>query len=69
MEVMAELEARSVDAVVTDPPAGISFMGSGTTGVAAAEEGLRFVGIEKEEEYFEIAEARIKHARRQGRLF
>ena len=35
------------------------FMGSGTTGVACARLGRRFVGIELEPEYFRIAEARI----------
>lgn len=41
--------------VVLDP-----FMGSGSTGMAAKDEGFDFIGIEKEEEYFEIASARIK---------
>jgi DNA modification methylase len=36
------------------------FMGSGTTGVAALQEGFNFLGIEKEFEYFSIAEQRIK---------
>ena len=36
------------------------FMGSGTTGMAAKDEGFEFIGIEKEKEYFEIAESRIK---------
>lgn len=35
-------------------------MGSGTTGVACAKLNRRFVGIELEEEYFNIAEKRIK---------
>ena len=35
-------------------------MGSGTTGVAAMTEGRRFVGIEKEHKYFEIAAQRIQ---------
>ena len=38
------------------------FMGSGSTGMAAKDEGFEFIGIEKEKEYFEIAEARIKTA-------
>lgn len=38
------------------------FMGSGTTGVAAVQEGRFFIGIEREPEYLEIAKARIKHA-------
>jgi site-specific DNA-methyltransferase (adenine-specific) len=44
------------------PPGGVvldPFMGSGTTGMACAAEGLRFVGIEREAEYVEIAERRI----------
>jgi len=36
------------------------FMGSGTTGVACIQEGRDFIGIEREEEYMEIAEARIR---------
>jgi hypothetical protein len=45
------------------PPGGTvldPFTGSGTTGIAAALEGFDFVGIEREEEYVRIAEARIK---------
>ena len=36
------------------------FMGSGSTGMAAKDEGFDFIGIEKEKEYFKIAEKRIK---------
>ena len=36
------------------------FMGSGTTGVACIRLGRRFIGIEKEEKYFEIAKHRIR---------
>jgi DNA modification methylase len=45
------------------PPGGTvldPFAGSGTTGIAAGLEGLNFVGIEREEEYVRIAEARIR---------
>lgn len=45
------------------------FMGSGTTGVAAIQAGKKFVGIEREPSYFEIAVKRIKEASDQGRLF
>lgn len=48
------------------PPKGIvldPFMGSGSTGCGAMVEGLRFIGIEREEEYFEIAQRRIEHWR------
>lgn len=44
------------------PPGGLvldPFMGSGSTGKAAVIEGFRFIGIEKEAEYFDIARARI----------
>jgi DNA modification methylase len=42
--------------IVLDP-----FMGSGSTGKAAIVEGMRFIGIEKEEEYYDIAKARIEY--------
>lgn len=47
------------------PPGGIvldPFMGSGSTGIAAKENGFEFIGIEREQEYFEIAKKRIEHA-------
>ena len=45
------------------PPGGVvldPFMGSGSTGKAAILEGFRFIGIEREAEYMEIARARIE---------
>ena len=45
------------------------FMGSGTTGVACANLGRKFIGIEKEPKYFDIACQRIEAAYAQGRLF
>lgn len=54
------------------PPAGTvldPFMGTGSTGIGAHEEGLRFVGIEKEAGYFKIAQGRLKAATAQQRLF
>ena len=45
------------------------FMGSGTTGVAAVKLGRRFIGIEIEERYFQIACRRIEEATRQRDLF
>jgi len=47
-------------ATVLDP-----FCGSGTTGIAAIAEGRRFVGIERREDYLEIACARLAHAARE----
>lgn len=49
---------------VVDP-----FMGSGTTGVACAKLGRKFIGIEIEPRYFDIACKRIEEAYRQPRLF
>lgn len=40
--------------IVMDP-----FMGSGSTGIAAQLEGFQFIGMEMDEEYFNIATTRI----------
>jgi DNA modification methylase len=61
--LMEELVKRT-RGVVCDP-----FMGSGTTGVACARLGRKFIGIEIEPRYFDIACRRIEEAQRQGRLF
>jgi len=45
------------------------FMGSGTTGVAAVQMGRRFIGIEREPKYFEIARRRIEDAQRVQDMF
>jgi site-specific DNA-methyltransferase (adenine-specific) len=45
------------------------FMGSGTTGVAAIKLGRKFIGIEIEPKYFDIACRRIEEAWKQPRLF
>jgi len=54
------------------PPNGVCldpFMGSGTTGVACAELNRKFIGIEIEPKYFDIACKRIETAYSQPRLF
>ena len=56
-------KASLPDETVLDP-----FMGSGTTGVACMNLGRRFIGIEIEHKYFDIACRRIEDAQRQGRL-
>ena len=45
------------------------FMGSGTTGVAAVKMGRKFIGIEIEPKYFDIACRRISDALRQPDMF
>ena len=50
-------------ATVLDP-----FMGSGTTGVACANSDRRFIGVEVNPDYFDIACKRIDAAQRQERL-
>lgn len=50
--------------IILDP-----FMGSGTTGVAAMNLQRKFIGIEREPKYFEIACKRIEQAQKQERLF
>jgi site-specific DNA-methyltransferase (adenine-specific) len=45
------------------------YMGSGTTGVAAAQMGRAFIGCEIDKQYFDIACRRIEQAMAQGKLF
>lgn len=56
MRYLITLGSRKGD-LVLDP-----FMGSGTTGVAAEMLGRKFVGIERNPEYFKIAESRISRS-------
>jgi len=58
------LERLPLKVSILDP-----FMGSGTTGVACVNLGRKFIGIEIEPRYFDIACKRIDAATRQGRLF
>ncbi|TRO53301.1 site-specific DNA-methyltransferase [Candidatus Bathyarchaeota archaeon] len=57
LEVMRDMENNSVDAIITDPP-----YGNGTTGVACVQTGRDFIGIEIEQEYYDIAVKRIQEA-------
>jgi hypothetical protein len=95
LPILRGMSDDSVDALVTEPPAGIGFVGkewdgsrggrdrlvtppnglildpfagSGSTGVAAIEDGFRFLGIEIDPDYCRIARARLEAADRQGRL-
>ena len=64
VRVMAwSLEFAPDAQTVLDP-----FMGSGTTGVACAQLGKAFTGIERERKYFDIACERISRAQAQGSL-
>jgi len=69
LEMLKELDENSVDSVVCDPPYELNFMnngtildpfaGSGSTGIAAIQEGFNFIGIEKEAEYVTICKHRL----------
>ncbi|MFK3663965.1 DNA-methyltransferase [Ochrobactrum teleogrylli] len=64
--LMTELLAdfTSQGQTILDP-----FMGSGTTGVACARMGRRFIGIELDSNYFDVACERIEKAYAQGDMF
>ena len=64
VELIREILEASGRSYILDP-----FMGSGTTGVVCANLGRKFVGIEIEERYFDIACRRIEDAYKQPRLF
>ena len=64
VELPTRVIAASVVNSVCDP-----FMGSGTTGVACMNLGRKFIGIEIEPKYFDIACERIENAQRQVRMF
>jgi len=66
MEYLCTLTKTPTGGVVLDP-----FMGSGTTGVACVNTDRKFIGIEKEPEYMEIAKKRLEYAvqKRKERLF
>jgi site-specific DNA-methyltransferase (adenine-specific) len=64
LPVMQKIVANVNGASICDP-----FMGSGTTGAAAVMAGRRFIGIEMNERYFDIACKRIDDAQRQGDMF
>jgi len=57
-------QAANKPQTILDP-----FMGSGTTGVAAVQMGRKFIGIERDPKYFEIARRRIEEAYLQGDMF
>ena len=58
------IEVTKPGPAILDP-----FMGSGTTGVAAVQMGRKFIGIERDPKYFEIACRRIEDAQRMQDMF
>ena len=64
MNWMVNKATTEQNQIIFDP-----FMGSGTTGVACMNLGRKFIGIEIEKKYFDIACERIEAAQSQGRLF
>lgn len=65
-DLLASLPDNSMDSIVTPPQGKVLdlFMGSGSTGKAAAIDGFTYYGVEKDTEhnYFDISKARIAHA-------
>jgi len=61
--LMSALISKVDGRCILDP-----FMGSGTTGIACLRTGRRFIGIEIDEHYFEIARQRLQNEIDQGRL-
>jgi DNA modification methylase len=57
MQVLIENSTSPGD-IVLDP-----FMGTGSTGVACANTGRRFIGMELDKQYFDIAVKRIEEAK------
>jgi len=62
MEYLIKLVSKE-GAIILDP-----FLGSGTTAIACQKLNRKWIGIEKEEEYIKIAEARIKPFLEQNKL-
>lgn len=60
MEWCIKRASIAENSLILDP-----YMGSGSTGIAAIRLGHRFIGIEKEPQYFEIACRRLRHAHRE----
>lgn len=59
MSILIE-NSSNENEVILDP-----FMGSGSTGVASSLSGRKFIGVEIDDIYFEIADKRIKEAQQQ----
>ncbi len=64
MEYLCNLTRTPTGGIVLDP-----FAGSGSTGIAAYRTGRSYILIEQEQEFAEIARARIEAAKGQYTLF
>jgi DNA modification methylase len=64
IDLMKWCVSRLKGRTILDP-----FMGSGTTGVAAVQLGRKFIGIEVEPKYFDMAARRISEALKQPDMF
>ena len=64
VSLMTALIGKTPATTILDP-----FMGSGTTGVAAVQMGRKFIGVEMDPGYFDIACRRIEQAQRQADMF
>lgn len=62
-EQLMRVLVKRTSGLVLDP-----FMGSGTTGVAALQLGRKFIGIEREPKYFDIACERIRKESEQVKI-
>lgn len=54
LDIMRKMESNSVDSIITDPPCG-------TIGLACQNTNRKFIGIERDDKYFEIAKNRIEN--------
>lgn len=63
-KLMERLVAMCAKGSVFDP-----YMGSGSTGVACAQLGYPFIGIERNPDWFDVAAERVSATYAQGRLF
>lgn len=64
LDYMKSLPDNAFDLIIADP----SYLGSGSSRIAAYEMGFEFVGIEKDEDYFHQQEARFRDWTSQGTL-